>query len=176
MRYKEKPEIIIGYIGTIKKDLEAYVTKLNNRIPEIKIRINRGKIFDGVTDKISRAEDCAAVLRKYLTKNEIQTQEIGCILYLNRQNAPIGIYVHSKGSLTGTIMDPVLILGTGLKLGCSGIVLCHNHPSGNLTPSKADEDLTHKINNAAKYMDISLLDHIILTKDGYYSFAENGII
>ena len=72
--------------------------------------------------------------------------------------------------------DPRVILKKALEQDATAIVLCHNHPSGNLKPSQADEDLTLKIKEAAKYFDIRVMDHIIVSEDGYYSFADEGIL
>mgnify|MGYP001798031585 CR=1 FL=1 len=72
--------------------------------------------------------------------------------------------------------DPRVILKKALEQDSTAIVLCHNHPSGNLKPSKADEELTLKIKEAAKYFDIKVMDHIIVSEDGYYSFADEGML
>ena len=78
--------------------------------------------------------------------------------------------------MTGTVADPRIILKKALEEDAVSIILCHNHPSGNLKPSKADEELTYKIRNAAKFFDIQVLDHIIVSTEGYYSFADDGIM
>ena len=80
------------------------------------------------------------------------------------------------GGITGTVADPRLILAAAIKSLSVGLVLCHNHPSGNLRPSRADEELTLKIKEAAKYHDIKVLDHIILSSEGYFSFADEGLL
>ncbi len=82
----------------------------------------------------------------------------------------------SEGGITGTVADPRIILKKALENDAVNIILCHNHPSGSLKPSKADEELTHKIKEAAKYFDIKVLDHLIVSDDGYYSFADEGIL
>jgi len=81
----------------------------------------------------------------------------------------------SKGGITGTIADVRLILSVALKTLASGLILAHNHPSGNLKPSEADKQITSKIRQAAKLLDIELLDHIIISSEGYYSFTDDGI-
>ena len=78
--------------------------------------------------------------------------------------------------MTGTVADPRIILKKALESESTAVVLCHNHPSGNLKPSKADEELTLKIKEAAKYFDIKILDHIIVSEDGYFSFADEGML
>ena len=80
----------------------------------------------------------------------------------------------SQGGITGTVADPRLILRKTLEKGAVSLILFHNHPSGNLKPSKADEQLTQKIKEAASFMDIRVLDHLIISHTGYYSFADEG--
>ena len=82
----------------------------------------------------------------------------------------------SEGGITGTVADPRIILKKALDHHAVSIILCHNHPSGNLKPSKADELLTTKIKNAAAFLDIQVMDHIIVSEEGYYSFADEGLM
>ena len=99
------------------------------------------------------------------------------ILILNRSNSVLGILDISKGGISGTVTDVRLIFQAAIKANASGIIVCHNHPSGNLNPSESDTKLTHKIKEAGNLMDIQLLDHLILTiDDNYYSFADNGLL
>ncbi len=102
--------------------------------------------------------------------------EVFAAVYLNRANKINHFEIISKGGLTGTVADPRIILKKALENEATSVVLCHNHPSGNLKPSKADEELTLKIKEAAKYLDIKILDHIIVSEDGYFSFADEGIL
>jgi DNA repair protein RadC len=102
--------------------------------------------------------------------------EIFLVAYLNRANKLIRMEIISEGGLTGTVADPRIILKKALDLRAVHMVLCHNHPSGNLKPSKADEDLTRKIVQAAAIIDIQVLDHIIVSQQGYFSFADEGLI
>ena len=103
-------------------------------------------------------------------------QEEFKVMLLNRGNKVIGVYEASSGGLTGTVADPRLILAAALKSLAVSIILSHNHPSGNLKPSRADEELTQKIKVAAAYHDIKVMDHIIITSEGYYSFANEGLL
>ena len=82
----------------------------------------------------------------------------------------------SVGGITGTVVDIRLLLSVALKTAATGIRLAHNHPSGNLKPSEVDKELTNKIKKASEYMDIKLLDHLIITKNEYFSFAEDGCL
>ena len=93
------------------------------------------------------------------------------------RRTPINHYeIISEGGITGTVADPRIILKKALEEDAVSIILCHNHPSGNLLPSRADEELTQKIKEASRYFDIKVLDHIIVSEEGYYSFADEGIL
>lgn len=96
------------------------------------------------------------------------------VMFLNRANKALGVSLISKGGMAETVMDVKIILQTALKVHASGIILSHNHPSGNLRPSEPDKQITSKIKEACKVLDLHLLDHIILTEESYYSFADEG--
>ena len=102
--------------------------------------------------------------------------EVFAVLFLNNSNKINHFEVLSKGGITGTVADPRIILKKALEVNSTSLVLCHNHPSGSLKPSRADEELTKKIREAAGYLDIAVLDHIIVSEEGYYSFADEGLI
>jgi DNA repair protein RadC len=102
--------------------------------------------------------------------------EVFAVVFLNRANKINHFEIISKGGITGTVADPRIILKKALEEDATSIVLCHNHPSGNLQPSKADEELTKKIKEAANYFDIKIIDHIIVSEEGFYSFADEGIL
>ena len=108
--------------------------------------------------------------------NTIQLFEEFKILLLNRNNSVLDIYSLSKGGLTGTVVDIKLILAISLKCAASSIILGHNHPSGNLRPSKQDISLTEQIKKACELVDMKVLDHIIISNSGYYSFADEGAL
>ena len=96
------------------------------------------------------------------------------MLLLNRANKVLGYVLLSLGGTAGTVVDPKVIFQAALKTNAHGIILCHNHPSGNLTPSSQDISLTKQLRDAGKFLEIALLDHLILTTEGYYSFADEG--
>lgn len=98
------------------------------------------------------------------------------ILLLNRSNRLIEAMRTSQGGISGTVTDIRMILKNAILRTASSIVLCHNHPSGNLKPSRADLDITKKMNEAAKMMDLKVLDHIILADRDYFSFADEGLL
>jgi DNA repair protein RadC len=104
------------------------------------------------------------------------TYEVFAVIFLNQANKIIHFEVISKGGITGTVADPRIILKLALGFGAVSIILCHNHPSGNLNPSNADKAITKKIGDAASLMDIKLLDHIIVSDEGYFSFMEKGLL
>lgn len=98
------------------------------------------------------------------------------IVYLNNSNKVIQKNQLSKGGITGTLVDVRLVLKTALEVGAVGLVLAHNHPSGNLKPSEADKQLTQKLKTAAESLDIKVLDHLIVTENAYFSFADENIL
>ena len=126
--------------------------------------------------KINSVKDCYQLLKELWNENTIEMQEEFKVLLLNRGNKVIGVYEASSGGLTGTVADPRLILAAAIKSLAVSIILSHNHPSGNLKPSRDDEELTQKIKVAASYHDIRVIDHIIITSEGYYSFADEGVL
>ena len=103
-------------------------------------------------------------------------REVFAVLFLNRSNKINHFEIVSEGGITGTVADPRIILRKALEHDAVSIILCHNHPSGSLRPSRADEELTFKIREAARYFDIKVLDHVIVSDEGYYSFADEGIM
>jgi len=98
------------------------------------------------------------------------------ILLLNRNNKVIDKFMASKGGITGTVIDVRSILKTAVEKLATSMILCHNHPSGNLTPSDADHQITQKLKEAGKIMDIQVLDHLIITQKNFFSFADNGVL
>ncbi len=104
------------------------------------------------------------------------TREVFAVVFLNRANKINHFEIISEGGITGTVADPRIILKKALQENAVSLILCHNHPSGSLRPSKADEDLTTKIKEAARYLDIKVIDHVIVSEEGYFSFADEGLI
>ncbi len=98
------------------------------------------------------------------------------IVYLNNSNKVIQKNQLSKGGITGTLVDVRLALKTALEVGATGIILAHNHPSGTLKPSEADKQLTKKLKIAAESLDIKVLDHLIITENAYFSFADESLL
>lgn len=98
------------------------------------------------------------------------------ILFLNRSNKVINMMKLSQGGVSGTVTDVRMVMKKAIEYLASGIIVCHNHPSGNLNPSESDIKITQKIKEAGNLMDIQLLDHLIISDKDYYSFADNGLI
>ena len=126
--------------------------------------------------QITGSKDIYKLLYSNWDQSKIELQEEFKIILLNRANRVLGIYQVSAGGMAGTVADPKLIFAVALKGAASGLILAHNHPSGNLKPSQADLNLTRKIQAAGELLDIAVLDHLIITTDGYLSFAEEGLI
>lgn len=164
--YKQTPEVILGKVGGL--------TLLKSLAPEVKLRILRGKKVKD--NKITSAKETVEVLKKFLTPAKIQTQEYALAIFVNNNNNVLAVYQFGMGGFTATVMDKRLLMAAALKLGATAMVLCHNHPSGSLKPSTADLEITKDIKKLASIHDMNILDHIIVTKDGYYSFAENGVL
>jgi len=123
--------------------------------------------------KIASSESAASLLRS-LWSDKMEIQEEFNILLLNRANAVLGWFNVSKGGTSATIVDPKIIFSVALKCNAHGIILSHNHPSGNFQPSESDIALTSKLKNGGALLEIAILDHIIITSETYYSFADEG--
>jgi len=123
--------------------------------------------------KITCSNDVAEIFIPLL--RDLPHEEFWIVL-LNRANLIIDTYRISQGGISGTVTDVRLILKAALDRMATQLILCHNHPSGNLQPSKEDINITHKIYEAGKLIDVQLLDHIIVSATGYYSLADNGLL
>jgi hypothetical protein len=161
MNYSTVPEIVLGETPEID-------------VPELAVSYTRsGKRQFG---KITSSKDAADFIRESFGEGQVELQEQFIVLYLNQANEIIGYYKHSKGAINATVADIRIVLATALKALAVSMVIAHNHPSGNLKPSRADEQLTDKIKQGSSLIDVKLLDHIIVTKEGYYSFADEGLM
>ncbi|TXI88684.1 MAG: DNA repair protein [Chryseobacterium sp.] len=138
--------------------------------------VYKSKVKASERPQISHSKATADLLRNLWDQDKIDFVEQFNILLLNQANRVLGIVNISTGGVTGTVADPKLIFVAALKANAQGIIIAHNHPSGNTTPSYADQALTQKIKSAAQLLDIRLLDHIIVTSEGYYSFADEGLL
>ena len=124
-------------------------------------------------DIITKSKDIALFMQAQFA---YKSHELFIAIYLNNAHKILHHEIISEGGMTGTVADPRIIIKKALAYNAIFIILCHNHPSGSLKPSKADESLTKKINDAAILFDIKVLDHIIVSSEGYFSFADEGLI
>ncbi|HBO30144.1 MULTISPECIES: JAB domain-containing protein [Leeuwenhoekiella] len=149
---------------------------MQTQLNEIKLRYStKQKATDWI--KISSSANAAEAIYKNWDKDHIATFETFKILLLNNSNQIKGVFQVSQGGITGTLVDVRLIFAVALKSLAVGMILTHNHPSGTLNPSEADKSITRKIKSAGEFLDIKVLDHIILTPSGkYFSFADEGIL
>ena len=133
----------------------------------------RRNISENKKDTVTKSKDIALFLQAQLA---YKSHELFIAIYLNNAQKILHHEIISEGGLTGTVADPRIIIKKALTHNATSIILCHNHPSGSLKPSKADETLTKKIRDAAILFDIKVLDHIIVSSEGYFSFADEGMI
>ena len=126
------------------------------------------------TLKITSSELAYKLIYSCWNKGTLELQEEFKILLLNRANKVLGVYPVSRGGVSGTLVDPRLVFSVALKCNASALILAHNHPSGNLNPSEADIGLTNKLVKAGNYLDIKILDHLIITNDSYLSLMDSG--
>jgi DNA repair protein RadC len=122
-------------------------------------------------DKITSSKDVFELMQPLLGSLE---HEEFWVLFLNNSNKVLHKLLLSKGGLTGTVVDVRLLFKQTIEHLATGIILCHNHPSGSLVPSTADKEITRKIQNGAVSLDIKVLDHLIITEKAYFSFADEG--
>lgn len=130
--------------------------------------------FDDV-QQITSSRDAEKIFRLLWSDNMTYKEEFE-VLLLNTANKVLGISKISEGGVAGTVVDLKIVFQTALNANASSIILAHNHPSGNLKPSDQDIALTKRIVEGAKLLDLKVLDHLILTYEGYYSFSDEGNI
>lgn len=129
----------------------------------------------GSKPEVTSSSDAYLIFKKHYPESQIALKEYFVVMYLNQANRVIGVQKLSEGGLTSAVADVRLLFGTALKILATGIVVSHNHPSGNTRPSLQDRNLTKQVKEAGKLLDIKLLDHLIITPDDQYiSMADNG--
>jgi len=126
--------------------------------------------------KISGSRDAFTILKENWDEGTIEFVEQFKAMFTNRANKVLGILNVSTGGVTGTVADPRVIFAAAIKSGATGLIVAHNHPSGNLIASQSDIELTRRLREAGKVLEIQLLDHLIVTTEGYFSFADEGLI
>lgn len=143
-------------------------------VAEVELIFRRDK--DAIHPKIKSSVCVHKILMQSWDMNRIDLVEEFKIVLVDRKSACIGISHIGIGGTTGCVADPKIIFAIALKSNASGIALAHNHPSGNLCPSQQDIELTRKLAAAGKLLDIQVLDHLIVSSDGYYSFTQEGLM
>lgn len=153
-------------------ELEKQLTELDAefKVREIELTFTGERYFFG---NVRSSYDAFQFIRDIILKG-IEVQEHFIALYLNQANKIIGYYHHSTGTINSTPVDIEIVAAVALKTLAKAVVISHNHPSGNLTPSEADKILTKRMKEALRLFDIALLDHIIVTDEGHFSFADTG--
>lgn len=147
--------------------------KTPSQVAEIEL-VYRPKIDVQKARKVSSSNCAYQIFKEVWGEEKIQFVESFKIILLNRGNRVLGVVEISTGGTAGTVVDPKLVFAAALKSNCQSIILGHNHPSGNLQPSVQDERLTKRLVEAGKFLDLPVLDHIIVTSEGYFSFADEG--
>ena len=144
------------------------------KISEIEINYKPLQKVSELT-KVTNSKDSVDFFRQ-IWSERMQYIEEFYVLLLNRANKIIGYSKISEGGTSGTVADPKMIFQAALKTNAHAIILCHNHPSGNTKPSDTDIALTKRVKQAGAVMEISVLDHVILTYESYFSFADEGMM
>ena len=143
-------------------------------IAEVSISYKFGR-YTADRNKIC-SSSCAFEIGKQVTEDHIEHYECFYIMMLNNNNHVLGVSKLSQGGITGTLVDMRIMFQNLIKANATAFIMFHNHPSGNLKPSEADKSLTAKAKKAAETLDIKLLDHLIITSESFFSFADEGII
>ena len=160
----------------IRQQLAKLGVKIECEVGEVEIRYKRKfAISSDVGTKITCSNDAHKIFRRSFQDGQIEHREFFKIMTLSRQNKVLSVSEISAGGISGTVADPKVIFQTALMQNASCVMLCHNHPSGNLKPSQADMNLTKKMKESGKMLELPVLDHIILSEDSYLSFVDDGI-
>lgn len=144
---------------------------MNQTLNEIQVSYST---HQAIKPQIRSSLEAYEIIKKYWNPDHLELHEEFKVIFLNQANRVLGIYDLAKGGISQCAVDVRLIFSVALKVNSSGIMIVHNHPSGNLTPSVADTTITRQIKDIGVLMHIPLLDHLIITKEGYYSFADHG--
>ena len=144
-------------------------------LQEIKLTLSKTEEHPVRYEVITASRDAAQLFRM-LFADEIGMFESVFVIYLNQKNVPIGWRKISQGGISSSIVDVRLVLVPALNCLASGFIICHNHPSGNLNPSAEDRKITDQLKESGNIMSIKLLDHLILTENSFFSFADEGLL
>ena len=142
-------------------------------VAEIKLSYST-KIKASQRPRVESSRQVYEVFTKAWDQDRIEFVEDFKVMLLSRANRVLGIVTISSGGTAGTVVDVKLVYAAAIKSNSSSVIIAHNHPSGNMRPSEQDKRLTQRIKQAGNILDIPVLDHVIMTADGYYSFADEG--
>jgi DNA repair protein RadC len=142
------------------------------KVAEVKLTY-KTKVKASERISVSSSQTAYGILKPYF-EEDMEYKELFYVIYLNSGNKVLAVQKISEGGCSGTVADGKIIFQGALLANAQGIILSHNHPSGQLKPSEQDVTLTRKMFEFGKYIDLPILDHIILTEEGYYSFADDG--
>jgi DNA repair protein RadC len=145
------------------------------KVAEIEL-IYRSRVKASERPQIHKSTDAYRLFLQQWNRDKLELQEQFKIMLLNKASRVLGIYELSTGGVSGTVADPKLIFAAALKANASNLIVSHNHPSGNLHPSRQDEEMTSKLKQAGQFLDINVMDHLIITSEGYFSFADEGLL
>ncbi|WP_199119905.1 JAB domain-containing protein [Pedobacter sp. ASV28] len=146
-----------------------------NTVSEIEL-VYRPKIRASLRPTVISSQSVYDILMASWNPDQIELLEQFKVVLLNRRNKVLGIIDHSTGGISGTVCDLRLIFAAALKANACAIIIAHNHPSGIVQPSEGDKKMTEKIKQAGELLGVKLLDHVIVSVDHYYSFADNGLL
>ncbi|MFZ4426654.1 MAG: JAB domain-containing protein [Saprospiraceae bacterium] len=165
-----KPQLVLDPEGF--DDLESQLQQLDAefKLREVELTFKKEKYFFG---DVGSAQDVFRFVKNNI-QSGIEVQEHFVALFLNQANRIIGYYHHSMGTINSTQVDIEVLAAAAVKILAKAVIVAHNHPSGKLMPSEADRNVTRKLKAALQFFDIHLLDHLIVTNEGYYSFAEQN--
>jgi len=174
----EENKVLNGVVQALRHELRVRVGILGRKripinIPEIQISYSN-PIPPRHRVTVSRSEDAYEILMDVWNKENLELLEDFHALFLNRGNAVIGHYHVGKGGRAGVVVDAATIYGLALKANAQSVLVAHNHPSMRLQPSDADRKMTRELVDIGKLMKIPLLDHLVVTREGFYSFADEG--
>ena len=155
--------------------METTSKKLQFEVAEIQLSY-KSKVKPSQRPKITSSKEAYEIILENWDEDKLEFVEQFKIVLMNRANRVLGIIEASTGGVAGTVVDPKVVFAAAIKANSTSMILAHNHPSGQLKPSQADIKLTKKLTEGGQLLEIPVLDHIIVTGEGYFSFADEGLL
>jgi|SRR5690606_2355566 len=155
--------------------METTSKKLQFEVAEIQLSY-KSKVKPSQRPKITSSKEAYEIILENWDEDKLEFVEQFKIVLMNRANRVLGIIEASTGGVAGTVVDPKVVFAAAIKANSTSMILAHNHPSGQLKPSQADIKLTKKLTKGGQLLEIPVLDHIIVTGEGYFSFADEGLL